>query len=104
MSVQDLERLITAFQATVPTVEALIKNASQIIEQNQIFRAKLDEQALLSLIDKDIVQTLHEQKMINKSLAYMLMADPELVDAILKTAHKNKDKELIAYWFKKKNP
>jgi len=104
MTIEDLERLITAFQATVPTVEALLKNANQIIEQNQIFRAKLDEKAFLSLIDKDLATTLYEQKIINKSLTYMLLADVEMLDEIIKNAQKNKDKELIAFWFKKRNP
>ena len=104
MTIEDLEKLITAFQATVPTVEALLKNTDEILEQNQIFRAKLDEKAFVSLIDKNLIATLYEQKMINKSLSYMLLADPEMVDEILKIAQKNKDKELIAYWFKKRNP
>lgn len=101
MTVEDFEKLITAFQATVPTVEALIKNASQIIEQNQIFRAKLDEKAFLSLIDKDLITTLHEQKMINKSISYMLMIDKELLNEIRAEAHKRGDKELLSYWQRK---
>ena len=101
MTVEDLEKLIAAFQATVPTVESLLKSVNSIVQQNKEFRAKLDEQALLSLIDKNIVESLHEQRMINKSISYMLMLDKELLNEIRAEAHKRQDKELLSYWQRK---
>jgi len=102
MTVEDLEKLITAFQATVPVIEALVKSANEILNQNKIFREKIDEKAFLSLLDKDIISTQFEQKMINKSLSYMFIADDELINQIIEIAQKNNDKELLNYWFKKR--
>ena len=103
LTTEELEKLIVSFDAAAIAVEQLVKSTKEILEENKIFKAKINEKAFLSLLDKDILSTLHEQKMINKSLSYMLMADAELIDEIIKMAQKNNDKEVLSYWFKKRN-
>lgn len=103
MTVEELEKLVTSFQAAAPVIEELINEIQPILEENRKLKAALDTKAILSKVDTDILSTLYEQKMINKSIKYSILSDQAHLQDILQVAHEKKDLEVIAFWKKAKD-
>lgn len=103
MTVEELEKLVTSFQAAAPVIEELINKVQPILEENRKLKASLDTKAILSKVDTDILKTLYEQKMISRSIKYSILSDKIHLEDILKVAHEKKDLELIAFWKKAKD-
>jgi len=102
-SIKDIEKLITNFQATVPVVEELTSKINIVLNDNKKMKAAVDNNALVSILDKDVIETLYLQKMINKSIMYSLLDDDEHLNDILRKAKAFDDKEVLSFWFKIKN-
>jgi len=100
MTVEELEKLVTSFQAAAPVVEELISKIEPILDENRKLKAVLDTKEILTKVDKDIFNTLYEQKMINRSIKYSILSDEAHLQDILQVAHEKKDLEIIAFWNK----
>jgi hypothetical protein len=101
MELKDFERLLTSFDVAVPTIDKLIVNVNQIIEDNKALRAMIDTKAFLEYTNGDILKSLKQQNILSRSLMYLIETDDEIIDEVIQKAIKNKDKEVVMFWKKR---
>lgn len=103
LTTAELERLIASFDAATVTVEQLVKSSNEIIETNRELKAQIDTKAYLEFTQGDILKTLKQQNILQKSLLYLFDSEKETVKDIIARAAKLGDKEVAAFWLKRAN-
>lgn len=103
LTTAELERLIASFNAATVTVEQLVKSSSEIIETNRELKAMVDTRTYLEYTQGDILKTLKQQNILQKSLLYLFDSERETIKDIIARAAKSNDKEVVAFWQKRLN-
>jgi len=103
VTVEDFEKLVTSFQAVAPVIEELTKKVEDVLSENRKLKSMLDTNAFIKHIDKNIIETLYNQKMINRSVQYSILTDEIHLKDIIEYATKVNDNEVLNFWKEAKN-
>jgi len=101
MEIAKIEKLIASFDSSVVVIEDLVRSSNKLIEENKELRARIDTKEYLSFTQNDLLKTLKEQSILNKSLIYLFESDQESIKDIYKIAKAQNDHEVMGFWAKR---